>query len=362
MEEESKMSFFKKWKTSIFGLEEYQKLAIQKLSKTILYLAILILIFASFFTLSITYRFHQVIQNVAKYIDNNVETLDFKNGVLSIQAKDKPEEAIIVNDEQYFNGKIIIDTKELSKEKIDEYKQEISGYYNGILVLKDEIVLKTNGLNVTENIPLKELSDEIHLVNLEKKDLIDFMSGPGAYALDLTFFITLFIVIFINQFATTLLDAVLFSIIGYILGIVIGLRIRYSAAYNIAIYSLTLPITLQLIYMIVNSLTGYTIHYFSVMYTAITCIYIFTSILMIKSDIIKRQMELSKIIEEQEKIKQEMERQEQEKREQEEKERVRKKDEKKRKEESGKAKEKKKELPKENNEPEPQANIKPGTE
>ena len=95
-----------------------------------------------------------------------------------------------------------------------------------------------------------------------------------------------------------------------------GLRLKYSAVYNIAIYSLTLPITLSLIYEVVNLLTGYTITYFSIMYMAITCIYVFTAILMIKSDVIKKQMELSKIIEEQERIKQEIERKEQEKKEQ----------------------------------------------
>ena len=114
-------------------------------------------------------------------------------------------------------------------------------------------------------------------------------------------------------------------------GICSNLRLKYSAAYNIATYSLTLPIVLNLIYAVINILTGYTISYFSIMYMAITCIYIITAILMIKSDVIKKQMELSKIIQEQERVKLELEKQEEEKRQQEEKERVRKEDEKKRK-------------------------------
>ena len=69
------------------------------------------------------------------------------------------------------------------------------------------------------------------------------------------------------------------------------------------------------------------------MYMAITCIYIFTAILMIKSDVIKKQFELSKIIAEQERIRAEMARKEQEQKEEEERERVRKEDEKKRQEE-----------------------------
>lgn len=144
-------------------------------------------------------------------------------------------------------------------------------------------------------------------------------------------------------------------------GICSNLRIKYKAAYNIAVYSLSLPILLNLIYAVINILTGYTISYFSIMYMAITCIYIITAILMIKADVIKKQMELSKIIQEQEKIKLELERQEEEKRQQEEKEKVRKEDEKKRKQEKN-SKDEEERVPKNKQEPEPQANIKPSEE
>ena len=39
MEQENKISFWKKIKISIFGLEEYQKLAVQKVGSSIGYLA-----------------------------------------------------------------------------------------------------------------------------------------------------------------------------------------------------------------------------------------------------------------------------------------------------------------------------------
>ena len=91
---------------------------------------------------------------------------------------------------------------------------------------------------------------------------------------------------------------------------------------------------------------------------AIACIYIITAILMIKSDVIKKQMELSKIIAEQEKVKQELARRELEKQEQEEKERVRKEDEKKRQEEK-KKEEGEKKIPKGEGAPQPEANINP---
>lgn len=352
MEEESKISFWKKLKLSILNLEEYQKLATQKITKTILYIAILMLIFAFFSTLSVTYVFHNTVQNVGKYIDENLSELNFKEGVLSIKAKNNPEEAIIIDENSNFNGKIIIDTASLTEEQVNSYINDIQKYSNGAIILKDKILIKTYDISM-QTIILKDLSDEIHLVNLEKSDIINFINGKSLYKVDAIFFVTIFIVLYINNLALVLLDAVLYSLLGYLLGAFSRIKLKFSAVYNIAIYSLTLPILLNLIYTVVNTLTGYTISYFSVMYSAITCIYIFTAILLIKSDIIKKQIELSKIIEEQEKIKEEMARKELEKKEEEEKERVRKKDEKQRKEEKKKQEEKGK------SGPEPQANIKP---
>ena len=354
MEEESKISFWKKIKLSIFNLEEYEKLATEKTKRTILYIAILMLIFTFFSTLSVTYVFHNTMQNIGKYINENLEEVTFKEGILSVKAKDKPEnEAIIIDENSNFNGKIIINTNDLTQEQEDNYINEIESYYNGAIILKDKIISKAYGIT-PQTISLKDLSNEIHLVNVEKSDIINFINEKSIYKLDAIFFIAIFIVSYINSLASVLLDAILYSLIGYILGGFSRIRFKFSAIYNIAIYSLTLPILLNLVYTIVNTLTGYTITYFSVMYTAITCIYIFTAILMIKSDIIKKQLELSKILEEQEKVKEEMARKELEKKEEEEKERVRKKDEKQRKEE----KKEKEQGEKEKGGPEPQANIK----
>lgn len=62
----------------------------------------------------------------------------------------------------------------------------------------------------------------------------------------------MFVYMFIIYLSTTLLDAILYSFLGYITGISVNLRIRYKNVYNVAIYSMTLPIILNLIYMIVN--------------------------------------------------------------------------------------------------------------
>lgn len=373
MEEESKISFWKKIKISIFGLEDYKKLATQKVVKTIGYLAKLMLIFVFIISIALTYRFSTSVGDAKNYIENELQEVHFENNVLTVVAKERSQEPIIIENEDTLNGKIIIDTGELTEEQINAYTDDVKGYTNGILILRNKIIFKTSATATYATISFADITEQYNLVKLDKQEIVDMLSSSNAWSLYLVFFITMFIYLFIIYFSSVLMDALLYSLLGYFTGILSKLRIKYSATYNIAVHALTLPIILNIIYMIVNIFTGYTIKYFDIMYMAITCIYIITAILMIKSDMIKKQMELSRIISEQEKVKQEMDRKEQERKEEEEKERIRKEDEKKRQEEKEKKeddledkskgktdkKEKKSREPRENESPQPEANIKP---
>ena len=64
-----------------------------------------------------------------------------------------------------------------------------------------------------------------------------------------------------------------------------------------AAYSITISTVLQLIYVIVKTFTGFDVKYFDLMHTAISFICLTASIFMIKSDVIKQQMELMRVIE-----------------------------------------------------------------
>lgn len=352
MEEEVKISFWKKLKISIFGLEEYQKLAVQKTKSTILYIVIIMLIFTSLLTLAITYNFSNTVNLAKQYIEENIETLNFTDGKLTIIQK---EYSAIQTDKLFETNLIIDTTANLSNEQIAKYEDNIKGYDTGIIILQDKAIIKTSMSTMLTTISLTDIANKYNLVKIEKQDIINILSGNNIY---IAFFIVMYIYLFIIYFSTVLLDALLYSMVGHITGMISNLRMKYRGIYNIAVYSLTLPIILNLIYVIINTLTGYTIKYFSIMYMAITCIYIITAILMIKADLIKKQIELSKIIQEQEKVKQEMEEKERQKKEEEERERIRKKDEKQRQEEKKKSGEENK-TPKKGENPEPQANIKP---
>ena len=95
------------------------------------------------------------------------------------------------------------------------------------------------------------------------------------------------------------------GILGIILSKIARLKIKFKNAINIGIYAITLPVILNMIYIVVNGLTGFTISNFQWMYTVISYIYVFIAILMIRTDLINRQLQLIKIQEEQQKIREE---------------------------------------------------------
>ena len=77
-----------------------------------------------------------------------------------------------------------------------------------------------------------------------------------------------------------------------------------------AVYSITLSIILNIIYLIVNMFVPFTIEYFQVMYVAVATIYLIAAIFIIKSEMIKKQIELMKIEAEQQNVKKEIQEQE----------------------------------------------------
>lgn len=130
------------------------------------------------------------------------------------------------------------------------------------------------------------------------------------------FAVVSFVYLYIIYLIQIILDTLLLSVVGYLLSKIINVKFKYKSIFNMSPYALTLSIILYMIYIIVNLFTGFTIKYFEIAYNAIAYIYIATAMLMIKSDLIKQQMEVGKIIQEQKRIREEKkneEEQEQEK-------------------------------------------------
>ena len=131
-------------------------------------------------------------------------------------------------------------------------------------------------------------------------------------------FIVNIISLYVAYTISNLLSTCIFGVFGLIIARICGMKIKFSQSFNLAVYAITLPSILLAIYMIANLLFGITVKYFAVAYDAITYIYIITSILMLRTDLIKQKIELAKIMKEQEKVREEMKEHDQEQKEKEE--------------------------------------------
>lgn len=302
------------------------------------YLVKLILIFAFVLAIITTYEFVNSINYAINYIETDITDITFENNELSVNAG---EQIIVETSEDIIIAAIIDTSDEITQEEIEEYSKKIGLYDNGVILLKDKMILKTAASNIQNTMTYSNLSENMNISNFEKQDILDCFTASNYVKICIPFFLVIFLYLFIVYMISTLIDALILAFLGFLTSRIVRIKIKYSALYNMAIYALTLPVILNLIYIIVNSFTGFVIEYFTIMYTTVSYIIMITAILMIKSDLIKRQADLMKIISEQEKVKQELE--EQKRREQEEQERKNAD----KKEEQKKKKESKKNMPKE---------------
>ena len=147
--------------------------------------------------------------------------------------------------------------------------------------------------------------------NISEEMINEIKNLDGGF-LYLVFYVVTFIYTYLTYFILVIMDILLLSILGYFVSRIFKIRLRYEAIYNISTYSLVLSIILNMIYIMANLFLGYTIEYFNIVYNIISYIYLTAAILIIRSDIIKTNIELIAIEQEQKRIKQEMEEQQDE--------------------------------------------------
>lgn len=300
---DKKESFFKAVIKSIKSFEKYEDFGLEGIGKTIKYLLKIVAIFTLVISIMSVYKFSKSLNESLSYFDKNIESLTYENDILQVNNNEKLE---IISDKN-IKGKIIIDTSDLTEEQVNQYRENIKNEKNGILLLKDRVILKNEMLSTISETSYKSFFEKYNInTSLDKQKILNYFNN-NIVQIYFSIFITLYLYMFAVYFASILVDAVVLGALGYITARLIGMKIKYSPAFSMGVHALTLPIILNIFYVILNGFTGYIIKYFQFMYTAISYIYVITAILIIRSDYIKRQTEVEKIKSEQEKVRQELE-------------------------------------------------------
>lgn len=308
MKDEKEVSFFKKLIMSIKDFEKYPELASKSWAKVLSYLAKLLAIFVIVASFASVYKLSKQVQSGLEYVKDVLPDFTFSNNELVIGQ----EEAIAYENKDKLLDTIIIDTKEINDETLSLYKEKLQKASNGVVLLKNKALVKTGVTNGIVEYTYSSISETYQINEFNKQQVLEYFSGTSLVLMYIGIFIMMSIYMFVLYFISIWLDIVLLGALGFFTALILRLHLRFSAMCKIAIHSLTLPILLNALVVLIETFTNFKVEYFQIMYIGIAYIYIITAILMIKSDVIKNQKELAKIIEEQEKVRQELERQKEE--------------------------------------------------
>ena len=308
MKVEKDVSFFRKLIISIKDFERYPELASKKWPVVLSYLIKLLVVFTVVVSFVVTYEVSKKIQDGLEYIGSEIPEFTFYDQMLKVNS----ESPIIKEDMDNLFDTMIIDTFLVNNDTLQTYKEMLQKSGNGVAFLQDKVLLKTNMTTEIVEYDYKTIAEAYEVGDFNKEELLQYFSKTNLSLIYIAIFIISVIYMFLIYSISILLDIVSLSILGFFTALLMRLHIKVSAMSKIAIHSLTLPILLNAIVILIEAFTSFRIKYFEIMYIGISYIYIITAILMIKSDIIKNQKELVKIIEEQEKVRMELERQKEE--------------------------------------------------
>lgn len=283
-----KIGFFKKVWYSITKFERYPEMATEGVGSAFAYLAKLMLIFSAILVIGMIYNLNQTLQQGMKYVDENFEEINYKDGILQVKpVNDK------VSKTESERGTMIIDTETEDSQVIQEYEKDIRSAKIGIVWLKNKVIIYNDG--VEEGYYYNDTLSQFNISEFQKSDIMDLVSNNNIYII---YGLVGVLVTFAMYFIVTLIDILVLSAFGLITMYLTKIRIRYRAIFNMSVYALTLSVILKLLYVFLNMFIEFEIKYFDFMYSAIGYVCLVAAIFMIKSDLIKQQIELMKIMNE----------------------------------------------------------------
>lgn len=321
--EKEKLSFFKKILISIKDFEKYGIFIKESIGQTILYIVLLILLFTIILTCATSKKLIDSSNSYMSKLKEKIYSITYEDDNIFINEDKKLE----IADSELIQGKLLINTSNLNEEEIDSYRKELDKENNLIVILKDRLFIKNEVNSLNTQITYSDIAkNNEKSVELFKSIIDNWNNDKFNVNINISLILGFFIVCYYIYILDALTNALILAITCYITSKLLKLKMKFASAFSISTHAITLPIILNLIYVIIRFFTNFEIPYFNVMYYGIAYVYIITTLFMLKSDNIKMQIDLQKIMEVQEQIKEELEKKEREEKEQKEKEDVKKRD------------------------------------
>ena len=309
MEEKvEKKNFFKKIWYSITKFEQYPEMAAEGLKRALKYLIGITAIVSVFAMIGSVLETKNMVKEFSEYVDANIPEFSYSNGNLSMEI----EQPIIREDvEDIGFDRIVIDpiAETDEQKKLTETVNTIEGMT--LFFLKDEMLLKANIENeeVSQTLTYSDFIANYTGENAEefnKTEFVQYLTSDNMSNFYSKYALSIFVSLFIANIMLILIDVLEIALLGWITTIVARIRMRFVAIYNMAVYSITLSVFLNIMYIIINYFTDFSIKYFQIAYIAVAYIYLAAAIFILKDDVIKKMQEVEKIKQEQLKVREEI--------------------------------------------------------
>ena len=283
MEKEIRLSFFKRLKMSIFDFDKYHIIASEGLGRAMMYLVKLVLLFSLIMSFATIIKFSQIIDKAVSYVQNEIPNFYFSNNQFKVES----EEDVIIENHEYVDFKIILTNNE-------EYSEDEIRNFDGLVAVlsKNHILYKAQNSTSIMTQSYEEISKMFDVNQINKEKALSYFIGENMYTILANVFAVIFITSFLTYFMTAILDTLALFLLGFIISRIIRLPLKYAPIYSIAISSITLPMVINLVYLVVNMFTGFVIPYFQIMYTLLSYVYLIASLLIMRSEITKKKVKV----------------------------------------------------------------------
>lgn len=262
MEKTKKIGFFKRLKMAIFELENYIQFISEKSGKAIFYSLKLVIILSFIIVAANAIFVYAKYNNPTNYLDNIVPNFVYQDSKLEIDKDD-----------------LATDEKKSTAEVMKQLSPSIKEIFSGQTYSKTDLMQY-----------VQENERNIVIIGVA----VVFIEG------------------IFDLFIFWIMIAILTSFIGWIVLKFLRIKMKYSRLYALSTYASTLSIILTVIYTMLNTFFGVYIDVFDYLSMLISYIYITAVIYMIKSDLIKQQLELIRIATVQAQVKEQLDKEKEE--------------------------------------------------
>ena len=220
--ERGSISFFNKLFYSIAKFDKYPSMLKEGAGKAFIYLLLFTLLFGSVSSIRVGYQVVDGISSFSDEIKRDVPDFSFSNGELQVEG-----EMPIVIDETSDNLVMIDVTNNTSIGVLEPYE-------TGFIFLKDRLIVKTNRYDTRE---LVYADFDLYLT---KEGTVEFLSN-----LKWVGFVVGFIAIVVFLIGK-LISSLIMTLLGLIIMSVQKVKLSFGQLYSLGIYTLTLPIIVDL--------------------------------------------------------------------------------------------------------------------